>query len=58
MNNQNENNSGKKVDELLKKIDDIELVSEDELNDMDFYELAYYMQNLNIIDSLNQEDGE
>ena len=54
----NQNNNQNKVDELLKKIDDIELVKEEDLKDLDFYELAYYMQNLNIIDSLNQEDGE
>lgn len=43
-------------EELLKKIDNIELIPENELKNMDFYELAYYMQTLNIIDSLSQQE--
>lgn len=43
-------------DELLKKIDNIELIPENELKNMDFYDLAYYMQTLNIIDSLSQQE--
>ena len=51
------NDSDKKVDELLKKIDDVQLVSEKEFKNMDFYELAYYMQTLNQIDELADEGG-
>ena len=43
---------------LLKKIDSIQLIPNDELDKMDFYELSYYMQALNIIDSLADEVGE
>lgn len=46
----------KKMDELLQKIDNIPLVPEKELDNMDFYELCYYMQNLNIIDTLDGDD--
>ena len=53
----NMNDSDKKVDELLKKIDDVQLVSEKEFKNMDFYELAYYMQTLNQIDELADEGG-
>ena len=58
MDSQDVNNNQNEIEELLKRINDIELVKEEDLKDMDFYELAYYMQNLNIIDSLDQEDGE
>ena len=58
MDSQDVNNNQNEIEDLLKRIDDIELVKEEDLKDMDFYELAYYMQNLNIIDSLDQEDGE
>lgn len=46
----------KKMDELLQKIDNIPLVPEKELDNMDFYELCYYMQNLNMIDTLDGDD--
>ena len=49
-------NDNKKMDELLQKIDNIPLISDDELENMDFYELSYYMQTLNQIDSLGIED--
>ena len=48
----------KKMEELLKKIDKTPLVDKKELDNMDFYELCYYMQNLNIIDSLDGDDQE
>ena len=51
------NESDKKIDEILDNIDKIPLVSSDELDNMDFYELCYYMQTLNMIDSID-EDGE
>ena len=47
-----------KYDELLKKIDDIELIPNDELKNMDFYQLSYYMQTLNMIDSIDKEQTE
>lgn len=41
--------------EFLKKIDNIELVSDEELAKMDFYELAFYMQSLNQISLLGED---
>lgn len=51
----------KNIDDLLEKIDNVKLIDEKELDNMNFYELCYYMQNLNIIDSLdgdNLEEGD
>ena len=48
----------KEMERLLKKIDNTKLVKEEELDKMDFYELCYYMQNLNIIDTLDGDDVE
>ena len=44
--------------ELLKKIDDIQLIPKEELDNMDFYDLCYYMQTLNQIDSLSDTESE
>lgn len=55
------NNNIENIDDLLNKIDNVKLVDEKELDNMNFYELCYYMQNLNIIDSLdgdNLEEGD
>jgi len=46
-----------KVDELLTKIDNTELVPDEEIKNMDFYDLAYYMQTLNMLDSLDDEES-
>ena len=46
------------VNDLLEKIDGIELIPDEELEKMDFYQLAYYMQTLNMIDSLDGNDGD
>ena len=45
-----------KLEELLKKIDNTTLISDDELEKMDFYELAYYIQTLNQIEALGNVD--
>ena len=50
------NENDKQMDELLERIDNIPLVPEEELDNMDFYELYYYMQNLNILDTLDGDD--
>ena len=50
------NENDKQMDELLERIDNIPLVPEEELDNMDFYELCYYMQNLNILDTLDGDD--
>lgn len=50
----NENN--KKLNELLETINNVELLSTDDLKEMDFYQLAYYMQTLNLLDSINEEE--
>ena len=52
------NESDKQIEELLQRIDKIPLVPDEELDKMDFYELSYYMQVLNTIDSLDGEDLE
>ena len=52
------NENQKEYEELLKRIDNIPLVPKEELDNMDFYELCYYMQTLNQIDSLSSVDSE
>lgn len=47
-------NENKEYNDLLEKIDNIELIPSEELKNMDFYQLAYYMQSLNMIDSLSE----
>ena len=44
------------LDELLTKIDNIDLIPDEELEKMDFFDLAYYMQTLNQIDALGNND--
>ncbi len=44
--------------DLLKKIDDVQLIPKEELDNMDFYDLCYYMQTLNQIDSLSNTESE
>ena len=48
----------KELKDILKKVDDTELVPNEDLKDMDFYQLAYYMQTLNAIDALGNEEDE
>ena len=45
----------KEYNNLLNKIDSIELINDENLDKMDFYELCYYMQTLNNIDSLSND---
>ena len=52
------NNNEENMNDLLEKIDSVKLIDEKELDNMNFYELCYYMQNLNIIDSLDGDDVE
>lgn len=52
------NESEKNLDQILDTIDNIELIPEEEMNNMDFYELSYYMQTLNMIDSITEEGEE
>lgn len=47
------------MDKIIKKVDDIELVPDEELENMDFYDLAYYIQTLNNIEKIgNRNEGE
>ena len=47
------------IESLNKELEQIELVPEEELKNMDFYQLAYYMQTLNTLDEVNDdEEGE
>ena len=50
------NTSDKEMNELLGKIDDVELIPDSELENMDFYQLSYYMQTLNQIDALGNTE--
>ena len=50
------NDDDKGMDELLEIIDNIQLIPEENLDNMDLYELCYYMQNLNLIDTLDGDD--
>ncbi len=55
------NNDDKEIEELLKNIDNVPLLSDSDLEEMDFYELSYYMQALNQIDAIansDESDGE
>lgn len=52
------NDSQNEVLELLKKIDNIEFVPKEELDKMDFYELACYMQVLNQLTETKQNEVE
>ncbi len=56
MNDDNQNQD--EALELLKKIDNIEFVPKEELDKMDFYELAYYMQVLNQLTDIKSNEGE
>ncbi len=49
-------NDEKEFDELLNNIDNIKLVNDEDFDKMDFYELCYYMQTLNNIDSLSLDE--
>lgn len=46
----------KDLDELIDKIKNTKLIDEEDLKNMDFYQLAYYYQTLNTIDSIDKED--
>ena len=43
--------------DLLKTLDNTELVPDEMLDDMDFYQLAYYMQTLNALDAMSDDDN-
>ena len=51
----NENNE---LNVMLKNIDEIPLIPEEELDNMDFYDLCFYMQTLNQIDNLSKNTSE
>lgn len=48
------NEKEKKAKDLLDKIDKVELLSDEIVDNMDFYQLSSYIQTLNMIDSLEQ----
>ena len=39
------------LEKFIKKIDDIEFIPDKLLKDMDFYQLAYYVQTLNNVEN-------
>ena len=50
-------NNDFEINGILNKIDSIELISDEEVDKMDFYQLAFYMQTLNQIDALGSNNG-
>lgn len=50
----------KELEKIIKNVDDIELIPDEELENMDFYDLAYYIQTLNNIENIGkkEESGE
>ena len=51
-------NNEQELKDLLKKLDEKALIPDEMIDDMDFYQLAYYMQTLNALDSLSEENTE
>ena len=45
----------KQIEELLKKFDNIETIDDNDLKEMDFYEVASYLQTLNQVENLYDE---
>ena len=50
------NDSDKEFNKVLENIDNIPMLDDEDLKKMDFYELAYYVQSLNQIESLANDD--
>lgn len=48
--------NNKEFNKVLENIDNIPMLDDKDLKDMDFYELAYYVQSLNQIESLANDD--
>ncbi len=49
-------NGDKEINKILENIDNISMLDDEEMKKMDFYELAYYVQTLNRIESLANDD--
>lgn len=47
----NKKEKKEELDNFIKKIDDIEFIPDKLLKDMDFYQLAYYVQTLNNVEN-------
>ena len=47
----NKKEKKEEVEKFIKKIDDIEFIPDKLLKDMDFYQLAYYVQTLNNVEN-------
>lgn len=50
------NNSENDFNKVLENIDNIPMLDDEDLKKMNFYELAYYVQTLNQIDALANDD--
>lgn len=50
-----EKENNKQIDEILKKFNEIEYATDEEIENMDFYELAFYAQCLNNIEGMYNE---
>ncbi|MBR2828520.1 MAG: hypothetical protein IKE70_04750 [Bacilli bacterium] len=46
----------KELEKIIKNVDDIELIPDNELENMDFYDLAYYIQTLNSIENIGKNE--
>lgn len=47
----NKKEKKEELENFIKKIDDIEFIPDKLLKDMDFYQLAYYVQTLNNVEN-------
>ncbi len=47
----NKKEKKEELEKFIKKIDDIEFIPDKLLKDMDFYQLAYYVQTLNNVEN-------
>lgn len=57
----NKKEKKEELEKFIKKIDDIEFIPDKLLKDMDFYQLAYYVQTLNNVENTfieKEEKGE
>lgn len=54
----NMNDSDKNINKLLENIDNIPMLDDKDLKEMDFYELAYYVQSLNQLEDIVDDESD
>ena len=52
------NDSDKNINKLLENIDNIPMLDDKDLKEMDFYELAYYVQSLNQLEDIVDDESD